>query len=246
MATRVHEIQNPEMFVVRPDERAGDVLGYILALGITGAPVVDEAGQPIGMLSFRDLVGAPAHAVAGERMTRPALTVREESSIEEAGRLMAETGYHRLVVVDAEGRSVGVVSAIDVMRGLLGVPAVHPRAFPHFDRELGLTWTDDIALQADSVDAAPDGPGILLLLEGGKGRTERIVWGEAAHNLRTRLLDIASFPQVRMPPLAAIVARPDVRFRAASTPDFEEASRLLMIALNRRSGARGDGGRGRP
>ena len=242
MANRVQEIKNPEMFVVRPEERAGDVLGYILALGISGAPVVDDAGKPLGMLSLRDLVGAPAHATAGERMTRPPLTVRDASSIEEAGRLMAETGYHRLVVVDAEGRSVGVVSALDVVRGLLGVPTIHPRAFPHFDRQLGVTWTDDIVLEADRVDAAPDGPGILLLLEGGKGRSERIVWGEAAHNLRTRLLDIASFPQVRMPPLAAIVARPDVRFRAASTRDFEEASRLLMIALKRRSGAPGDGG----
>ena len=235
MAILVHEIMNSELFGVRPHERAGDALGLIVALGITGAPVMDEGGRPLGMVSFRDLTGAPPTDTVNERMTRPALVVRSKSSIEGAGRLMGETGYHRLPVVDEGGKCVGVVSALDVVRGLLGMPAIHPAAFPHLDPELSVSWTDDVPLEADRVEAAPDEPGILLLIEGGSGRSDRVVWGEAARSVRARLLDLLSLPQ-NQPVLASILKRPGLRFRAAQTASIEDAKGLVGPVLDRGRG----------
>ncbi len=235
MAILVDEIMNREPFGVRPHERAGDALGYIVALGITGAPVMDDSGRPLGMVSFRDLVNAPSTATVRERMTQPALVVRQRSSIEEAGRLMGETRYHRLPVVDEDGKCVGVVSALDVVLGLLGMPVAHPAAFPHLDRELGVSWTDDVPFLADRVDEAPDEPGILLLIEGGKERGERVVWGEAARSVRARLLDLLTLPQTQ-PMLAAILGRSSLRFRAAKTASLEDARGLVGIVLDRGRG----------
>jgi hypothetical protein len=235
MAILVNEIMNSELFGVRPHERAGDALGFIVALGITGAPVLDDAGRPVGMVSFRDLAGAPPTTTVNERMTRPAVVVRSKSSIEGAGRLMGEAGLHRLPVVDEGGKCVGVVSALDVVRGLLGMPAVHPAAFPHLDTELGVSWTDDIPLEADRVEAAPDEPGILLLVEGGKERSERVVWGEAARSVRSRLLDLVSLPQSQ-PTLAAILTHRDLRFRAARAASLEQAKGLVGPILDRGRG----------
>lgn len=233
MARRVEEIMNRELFSVRPSERVDEALGYILALGITGAPVVDDDGRPMGMLSFRDLLGPDGGETARARMSEPVVSVPARATIEEAGRLLAETGYHRLVVVDVTGKAVGVVSALDVVRGLLGMPATHPATFPHYDHETGLSWTDDVPLEMDRVEAAPAGPGVLVLVEGGRGRADRIVWAEATHELRTRLLDLLALPQTHLPRLALVLELPDLRFRAASVDDVDRAERLVSALLHR-------------
>jgi CBS domain-containing protein len=65
MSSRVREIMNRELFRVRPGDVPSDVLNGILALGITGAPVVDDAGRPLGMVSLRDLVGRTGTRAGG-------------------------------------------------------------------------------------------------------------------------------------------------------------------------------------
>ena len=43
------------------------------------------------------------------------------ATIQEAARRIGETGHHRLVVVDARDRPVGIVSSLDIVRGLIGM-----------------------------------------------------------------------------------------------------------------------------
>lgn len=217
MPRTVKEIMNGELFSLRIHDGTDDALGYILGLGITAAPVLDEAKKPIGLASFRDLLRAPSPATVAERMTVPAVTVRSDASVEEAARVIADKGVHRVVVVDAEGRAVGVASSIDVIRGLLGLPAAHPSAFPHWDRARGVSWTDDTLLDLERLDVAPDEAGVLALIRGGKDLEERVVWAESAHNVRTRLYDILSRPQDEQPMLKRILASySGLRFRAGA------------------------------
>jgi CBS domain-containing protein len=162
-------------------------------------------------------------------MTRPAAVVHEEAAIASAGRLLAETGYHRLVVVDHHGRAVGVVSALDVVRGLLGVPVVHPASFPHLDPRTGLVWTDDQPLVVDRLEAAPDGPGLIVLIHGGAGVPERVVWAESARNVYARLTDMLSTPQADHPALAFWLNRGPLRFRTAALSEDDLQRRTLTI-----------------
>lgn len=227
MAIRVKEIMNREMFSLHPADSADDALADLIALGITGAPVVDAETRPLGVLSLRDLAGRREGDTAGQLMTRPAAVIRDEDAIAQAGRLLAETGYHRLVVIDGEGRAVGVVSALDVVRGLLGVPAIHPASFPHLDPELGLVWTDDQPLVLGGLEAAPDGPGLIVLVHGGAGVPERVVWAEAAQDVYTRLADMLSTPQTDQPVLAYWLRRGSLRFRAAAVREEDLRRRAL-------------------
>jgi CBS domain-containing protein len=233
MAKRVQEIMNRELFWVGPEERVEDVLGYILALGITGVPVLDAERRPIGMVSFRDLTWVGA-ATVSDRMHKPALSVRAGSAIEEAARLIAQSGFHRLPVLDEHGSAIGLVSALDVVRGLVGAPAPHPRQFPHYDGERGLVWTDDTPLEPDWIEAAPDGPGVLLLVQGGANVTDHLVWAEPARNVRARLLDMVSLPQTGTPQLARILERSNLRYRAAAIEDPAHA-RAISQAMGRRA-----------
>jgi len=218
MSSRVGEIMNPELFRVSPGDVASNVLNGILALGITGAPVVDGAGRPLGMVTLRDLVGRTGTR-AGGLMTSPAVTITADATIADAGRRLAAAGRHRLVVVDGEERAIGMVSAVDVIRGLLGLPITHPASFPHLDQETGLTWTDDAPLDLDHLEGAPDGPGLLQLVHGGPGLPERVVWVESSENVYTRLTDMLAEPQRDQAVLAWWLSQSGMRFRAAAADD---------------------------
>lgn len=219
MAVLVQEIMNHELFSMRATEPVHDALNYLMALGISGSPVLDEVGQPIGMVSVRGLLRAAQEDPVSRHMSRPVVTIRDLSTIDEAARLLGETGYHRLVVVNADGRAVGMVTALDVVRGLIGMPASHPAMFPHYDDDTSLLWTDDTVLEFDRVEAAPDAPGVLVLIHGEAGQPEQVVWAESTENVRQRLIDILSAPRARIPALESWLVRGKLRFRAAAHDD---------------------------
>lgn len=237
MAATVKEIMNPELFHLRPGDSGEDALHGLLALGIAGAPVLDQDRRPAGMVSLRELAQRRTGQSAGDIMGGPAATVRAEASVIEAGRLLGETGHHRLVVVDADGRALGIVSALDVLRALLDLPVVHPAPFPHLDPAARLVWTDARPLALDAIDAAPDGPGLFALVKGGAGVPEHVVWAESCNDVYARLTDIVSTPQTDQPVLAWWLARGGLRFRAAAAFDPELARAALRRMLGR-EGAR--------
>ena len=92
---------------------------------VTGLPVVDLNGAPLGVISQTDVIedgGAPLAILlrrkpsglrVGELMTSPAVTIADTARLVEAARLMRDNRIHRLVAVDEHGRTVGVLSASD-------------------------------------------------------------------------------------------------------------------------------------
>lgn len=227
MAQTAREIMNPELFQVRPTDSVRTALDGILGLGVTGGAVLDENKKPVGVVSLRDLVGDRKGETIKERMTSPAVVILEDATIAAAAHLIGETGYRRLVVVDGKGRAVGMVSAIDVIRGLVGLPAGHPASFPHLDAKTGLTWTDDLPFDMEHVEAAPDGPGILLLTHDAPDHPKRIVWVGSAHNVRTRLMALLSVPQ-HNPEIDRWIDHPEhLLYRAAAVSDPKRREKLI-------------------
>jgi len=226
MASTVKEIMNRELFSVRSTDTAADALDGLLAFGIYGAPALDSGQRPIGVVSLRDLITRQGPRVT-DHMSSPAVVVRAEARISDAAKLIGETGYRRLVVIDDDGRAVGMLSAVDVIRGLVGLPVQHPGAFPHFDATTVLPWTDDAVLTEDMVEVAPDGPGLLVLIHSIPGAPDVVVWAESTHNVQTRLLDLLSLPQENAE-LNRLLAHPNhLRFRAAAVTDPEVGERVI-------------------
>jgi CBS domain-containing protein len=221
MARFVKEVMNRELFSVGPEDSAASALDGLLGLGITAAPVLDDQRRLLGVVALRDVAKVHGVGRVRERMSSPAAVVRDDALIGEAARLLGETGYRHLVVVDADGHAVGMLSALDALRGVLGMPAPHPAAFPHLDLRAGAYFTDEVPLDQKHVDAAPDGPGVLALIHGVPGVADRVVWVESSNNVRSRLVDMLSTPQDDRPGLARWLERDDVRYRAASLADPE-------------------------
>jgi CBS domain-containing protein len=230
MAKHVREVMNGELFSLRPTDQADEAVSYLLALGISAAPVLDPYGKPVGYFALRDGLHNKTGPTVGERMSAPAYSIPINATVENAARLLADANLHHAAVVDERGFAVGAVSVLDVLKALEGLPVSHPPAFPHYDRETGLVWTDDTPLEIARLDAAPDGPGLLALIVGGLKRSETVAWAEACENVRTRLHELLSVPQEGKPVLARILGQQNVRFRAAFAPD-QRARREALRAL---------------
>ena len=235
MANLVEEIMSRELFTARLSDQPRELVGYYAILGIGASPVLDEGGNMVGMISLRDLVFAEPRAHISRLMSSPVASVGVGSSIEEAARILGETGYHRLPVVDSNQRLVGIVSSLDVVRGLRGLPARHPETFPHPDPDTGLSWSDDVPLELDRIEAAPSGPGIVAILHGGVGVRERVVWAEMADDMRTRLLDMLTRFQDNYPALRHWLQKQPLRFRTATVTDKQTGHNVVDV-LQRRSG----------
>lgn len=231
MALTVAEIMNRELFTLRPDEPLEDAVRFLVALSIGGAPVVENA-IPVGIVSIHDLLAAREGTTVRDRMSYPVLTTHGDATIEEAAYAMGERGVHRIVVVDNAGRALGIASAIDLMRGMLGIPVTHPPTFPHFDPATGLKWTDDMALDRPHAELSPEGSGLVVLVRGGAGVRERVIWAEGCDDIRARMLAIAQNGPDEPITLKQLLMRQDgLRFRAAPSKSDADKRRALKRIL---------------
>ena len=121
----VEDIMSRELVYVSERALPKLAMPQILRFGITAVPVLDNEHRPIGVVSLRDLI---AGSDVADAMTSPAHVIPSKATIEEAARALATTDYHHLVVVSADGKAVGMVSSLDLLRALVDVPARHPAA----------------------------------------------------------------------------------------------------------------------
>lgn len=126
--TTVADIMNSKLLYIQEGDRLSLARGQILKFGVTAVPVLDDGHRPVGVVSLRDLARED-HLLEA---TTPVSTVRSGASVEEGARTLVEVGVHHLVVVDDQGVAVGMVSALDFVRALVGAPAHHPSAFERY------------------------------------------------------------------------------------------------------------------
>ncbi|MCA9642652.1 MAG: CBS domain-containing protein [Polyangiaceae bacterium] len=121
----VSDIMTRNVLTVSPDASVQDIAWGLRIRGVSGAPVKDGDGHLLGIVSRTDLndpsrVGESApessQTTAGEAMTPALFAVRDTDTVLDAAKRMVETGTHRLVVVDADGKLVGIVTPMDVLR----------------------------------------------------------------------------------------------------------------------------------
>ena len=121
---------------------------------VSGAPVVDDGGRCVGVLSATDLVRwldrdgkgirrpcrtadgfwsdwemvaletVPENEV-GRYMTTDVVTAGPKARITDLSRWMLDAHIHRVVIVDGRGRPVGLVSSTDILAAVAGCESMH-------------------------------------------------------------------------------------------------------------------------
>jgi CBS domain-containing protein len=138
--TPISEIMTKGALCVSIDLTAESVVKLFFDNAISGAPVIDERGHAIGVVSKTDLLRARDRwkkggqgPTVGEIMTPVAFTMKESAPISQAAALMAFEQIHRLPIVSESGEVIGIVSSIDVLRWIAETEGylVRPRRTPH-------------------------------------------------------------------------------------------------------------------
>ncbi|HZS42132.1 MAG TPA: CBS domain-containing protein [Polyangia bacterium] len=119
--TPVSSVMSGDVICVTADYSIEAITALLVERNFSGAPVVDAEGRAIGVVSKTDLLRdqlAPGVETVGDVMMPLAFTLPESAPLSQAAALMVKEGVHRLPIVSAEGRVVGLLTAFDVMRWL--------------------------------------------------------------------------------------------------------------------------------
>lgn len=125
---------------LRRNARVRDAVALICRRAFTAAPVIDDGGRPIGVVSVTDILihdnayvrylsgeASPSEEIGHELvelttveeiMTPGVVVVPPDASATEVVKTMLSHNVHRLFVADESGTLVGVISMGDVLRRL--------------------------------------------------------------------------------------------------------------------------------
>lgn len=123
------------LVTLKPDMDVMDAVVMLVEARIAGAPVVDNHGNLVGMLSEFDCMkvalDSTYHGEWGGRvsefMTKDVITVPADMSIVDLSRRFQESRLRRFPVMD-DTRLVGQISRRDVLRALMSIASGPSRA----------------------------------------------------------------------------------------------------------------------
>jgi CBS domain-containing protein len=119
---QVSQIMTPNPRTCTPDSSITDVAGLMVECDCGAIPVCED-GKVVGIVTDRDITCRlaaksldPSKFKARDCMTSPVLTAPEHATLTECFKAMEQRKIRRIVVVDREGRCVGMVSQADIAR----------------------------------------------------------------------------------------------------------------------------------
>jgi CBS domain-containing protein len=121
--TRIADIMTRDLVTFAPELEINHAVSRFLTHRISGAPVVDNRGGLLGVLTVKDCFKAVLSAsyyegwggFVSDYMSSPAATIDANLDIVSAAERFLTSPYRRFPVIEA-GRLVGVISRFDVLR----------------------------------------------------------------------------------------------------------------------------------
>jgi CBS-domain-containing membrane protein len=121
---KIADIMTPEVFTLPASCRADQAAWELRVRGFSGAPVRDDLGRLVGVLSRTDLAdpervdGALESKLVQDLMTRAIFMLRQSEPLMQAVKLMVRESIHRVIVVDDSRQMIGIVTSSDVLSAL--------------------------------------------------------------------------------------------------------------------------------
>lgn len=125
---RAKDLMRRDVFTIREDDSVESLLEVLVGEHLHGAPVIDEDGKLVGVVSQLDVFFGTMTREGGtgsrvpkslegllvkDIMTSPAVSADEETELPALCRMMHKLRIHRVPIVN-EGRVTGIVSSLDI------------------------------------------------------------------------------------------------------------------------------------
>jgi CBS-domain-containing membrane protein len=146
------DLMNPDVVTLPRDMRMQAAARWLRQMHISGAPVIDEWGRCVGVLSSSDFVACCAaqrsscashraevrwgpctfpdcvssewqmtpvtenvEGLVRDYMTLDPVTALPDTTVSRMAQMMIDAHVHRLIIVDNQGRPLGIVSTTDIV-----------------------------------------------------------------------------------------------------------------------------------
>jgi predicted transcriptional regulator len=121
MSEVVSSLMQRHVRTIDMDDTVPEVEGMFARERLSWAPVTNDDGEVVGVISATDLLRFHASGkdaaptMAWQLCTYKPITVASDATLEEVARLMIARGIHHVVVKDAE-KIAGVLPSLDFVR----------------------------------------------------------------------------------------------------------------------------------
>ncbi len=124
---RAREFMTQHVTCLTPDMDVMEAMKILVDQAISGAPVVDERGSLVGVLTERDCLttvvqssyhGSTFGGPVADFMSSEPETIDADTSLLDVAQKLAQTKYRRYPVMQGN-RVVGLISRRDVLRALV-------------------------------------------------------------------------------------------------------------------------------
>lgn len=138
------DVMSDGVLSVSTDASVLEAARLLVNCRVSAMPVVGESGTMTGIVSEADLMGDAEDYVAAnggrptrkvvDVMTHDVVTASEDTPIAEIARLMKARNIKRIPILRA-GRVVGIVSRVDILRGLISLSGDRDEVHPAYRRD---------------------------------------------------------------------------------------------------------------
>lgn len=125
MLPRVRDYMDTVVHTLHPSLSIHEAVTFLLDNGVTGAPVIDDQSQVVGIITAKDCLrllavgdgeGLP-DGVVGDFMTRAVTSVTPQMNIYFVAGMFLRDVVRRFPVVEG-GRLVGAITRFDILRAI--------------------------------------------------------------------------------------------------------------------------------
>ncbi len=122
---RVADYMATDLVTLSPDAEINSAMNSLLKHRISGAPVVDDGGTLVGVLTKKDCLRAAIQAsyyrewgaTVAAHMSKDVKTIDAGTDVLAAAKAFVDSNYRRFPVMQG-GRLVGQISRTDVLRAM--------------------------------------------------------------------------------------------------------------------------------
>ena len=116
------------LITFKEDTEINVVIESLLSNRITGAPVLDDDGNVVGIIDDKDCLKVvfgsayydlpSGREIVGHYMSDIMMSINDDANIIDAANIFLQTTFKRLLVKDDGGKLVGQISRRDVLRAI--------------------------------------------------------------------------------------------------------------------------------